>query len=436
MSLLPDIPRLYTALAEWLACILYIIVLPQRFERRVAVPVSLLFLVSMGAFLHLTGDVPLFLWMPCMVAVIFMMFLQFYICADISALDAGYLCARAFVLAEFTASVQWQVHCFLFNGSAEITLWALLVLVLVYALVFGFMYWYEIRRMPKGEAPGVQGSTLFSTVVMALAVFAVSNWSFTQNSENSMSIFYIRTLVDFAGVLILAVQQEQLREATLHSELLAMDGVLRRQYEQYRQSRENIHLLNRRYHDLKVQIAAIRAERDPGKQAAALDRMESGIKMYEAQNKTGNPVLDTVLTTKSLYCQQHGINFTCVADGHLLDAMSTRDICTIVGGALENANESVLTIDDEEKRLIRTAIYAQNGFVMLRFENYVEKDIPLGADGLPANNRHGGYDLKSIRVTAQKYGGSMTIHSEDNWFVLRVLLPLRTLHTNKSGVTQ
>ena len=35
-----------------------------------------------------------------------------------------------------------------------------------------------------------------------------------------------------------------------------MDNVLQRQYEQYRQSKENIRLINRRYHELKMQIAA------------------------------------------------------------------------------------------------------------------------------------------------------------------------------------
>ena len=98
-----------------------------------------------------------------------------------------------------------------------------------------------------------------------------------------------------------------------------MDNVLHRQYEQYKQSKENIRLINRRYHELKMQIAAIRAERDKVKQDAALAEMGGDIHRYEAENKTGNPVLDTLLTAKSMYCQQHGINLTCVADGTLLN---------------------------------------------------------------------------------------------------------------------
>ena len=126
------------------------------------------------------------------------------------------------------------------------------------------------------------------------------------------------------------------------------------------------------------------------KQNAAIAAMEQNIRQYEAENKTGNPVLDTLLTAKSLYCQQHHITMTCVADGHLLDFLETGEICTIVGTALDNATESVETEPDHEKRLIRVAVYAQNGFVMLRFENYCAQEVELGADGLPRRNTHGG----------------------------------------------
>ena len=162
-------------------------------------------------------------------------------------------------------------------------------------------------------------TAMLMAVVMAVTVFAVSNLSFVSGDEVTIVVFYIRTLVDFAGVLILSVQHEQLRETALHSELAALDNVLHRQYEQYKQSKENIRLINRRYHELKMQIAAIRAERDKVKQDAALAEMEGDIHRYEAENKTGNPVLDTLLTAKSMYCQQHGINLTCVADGTLLN---------------------------------------------------------------------------------------------------------------------
>lgn len=419
MTVLPDIPRLYTALAEWLACTLYVAALCPRTGRLPAVLRSGAWLVGLGAFLQLTGRVPLGWWIPCMAAAVAAMFLYLYT-SGIKALEAGYCCARAFLLAEFAASLEWQLHCLLWPQESSGAPRALVLLAAVYALVYGIMWRMEFQRLKQNQELGVTGRALASAAVMALAAFAVSNFTFAQQGEVTMSVFYIRTLVDLAGVLVLSVQQEQLRETRLHKELEAMDDVLRRQYEQYQQSKESIRLINRHCHDLKLQIAAIRAEQDPGKKAAALAEMETNIQMYEAQNKTGNPVLDTLLTAKSIFCQQHDINFTCVADGHLLDFMPTGDICTLVGTALDNATESVQTLADPEKRLIRAAIYAQHGFVMLRFENYCETPVPLDADGMPPH----GYGVRAVRATAEKYGGTVTAHCEDNWFILRVLVPI------------
>ena len=382
-------------------------------------------MAGLAVFMQLTGSVPLVLWLPCMVAAIGSMYLFLWRTCETSPLEAGYYCSRAFILAELTASVEWQLHCALWPQRSGRDLLAVLLLVIVYAALLTAVYWMEKRRSTQPARLHITPLGMLTAVIMAITVFAVSNLSFVNNSEATMSIRYIRTLVDLAGVLILTVQHEQLRESALHSELSAMDDVLRRQYEQYRQSKENIKLINRRYHELKVQIATIRAERDQAKQDAALAAMESDIRRYEAENKTGNPVLDTLLTAKSLYCQQHGINMTCVADGKLLDFLSTGEICTIVGTALDNATESVAAEPDPEKKLIRVAIYAQNGFVMLRFENYCAQPVELGPDGLPLRSAHGGYDLKSVRAAAEAYGGTLTLHWEDEWFTLRVLLPQR-----------
>ena len=65
---LPGIPRLYTALAEWLACVVCILNLPRRFSLRRTAGICAAALAVQGSFLQLTGDVPLFWWLPCMAA--------------------------------------------------------------------------------------------------------------------------------------------------------------------------------------------------------------------------------------------------------------------------------------------------------------------------------------------------------------------------------
>ena len=355
-----------------------------------------------------------------MAAAVGIQYLYLWVTRTISLLEAGYVCARAFVLAELAASAEWQLHCSLWPQRSGADGLSLLLLVVVYGGVFGCIWVLEHKhKSPKGHIV-ISGKAALVAVVMAAMVFAVSNLLFLGDREVDMSVYYIRTLVDICGVLILTVQHEQLREAALHSELAAMDEVLHRQYEQYKRSKEGIRLINSRYHELKMQIAAIRAERDQAKQDAALAEMESGIRQYEAENKTGNPVLDTLLTAKTMECQQENITITSVADGRMLGFLTIRELCTIVGVALDNAIAAVRAEPDPEKRLIKVAVYSQGGFAMLRFEHYTEAAPALDADGLPKQ----GSDLKSVRTTAQQHGGSMTMHWENNWCTLRILFPL------------
>lgn len=433
MTALPDIPRLYTALAECLAVLLVTPALAPRFSKAVTVGVTLLWAAGLSAFLGLTGNVPGGLWIPCMVTAIGFSYLYLWGVWSITLLEAGYHCARAFILAELAASVEWQLHCALWPARGPWEPLSLLLLALVYGTLFGIMCYLQHRRPQPAGHLQIGGSAALTAVMLALTAFAVSNLGFLPGSEINMSIFSIRTLVDFSGVLILSVQHEQLQENALHSELAAMDEVLHRQYEQYKRSKEGINLINSRYHELKVQIADIRAQRDRAKQDAALAKMENSILQYEAENKTGNPVLDILLTAKSMECQEKQIRMTSVADGHLLDHLSTREICTLVGTALDNAIESCAAEQDPEKRLIRTAVYAQNGFVLFRVENYCQKPVELGADGLPLRSAHGGYDLRSLRAAAQQHGGSMTVHWEDGWFTLRVLLPQAGIQQTEGG---
>ena len=304
---LPDIPRLYTALAECLAVLLFTPGLVARFSRRATAAITLVWAVVLSVFLGLTDNVPGPFWIPCMVTAIGLSYLYLWGTWSITLLEAGYHCARAFIVAEFAASIEWQFHCYLWPSRSPVHPLSLVLLGVVYGVVFGGMcYWLHRRPQPAGHLQ-IGGSAALTAVMLALTAFAVSNLGFLPGSDINMSIFSIRTLVDFSGVLILTVQHEQLRENALHSELAAMDEVLHRQYEQYKRSKEGINLINRRYHELKVQLARIREEQDQTKQNAAIAAMEQNIRQYEAENKTGNPVLDTLLTAKTMECQQENI---------------------------------------------------------------------------------------------------------------------------------
>ena len=357
-----------------------------------------------------------------------------WLCCDVGAIPAVYVTARAFLLAELAASLEWQIYYYcaetfhLWNRAA-----AAVFLILIYILFFGGICLIEIRRKePRSPLPD-RPYELIIPLAIALASFCVGNLSFViSDSPFSTTIVAdihtIRTLSDLAGVTALFAYHIQRSELHTRQELDSIQSILQNQYVQYRQSRESIDLINHKYHDLKHQIAYLRAETDPERRSAFLDEMEDEIRNYEAQNKTGNPVLDTILTGKSLYCARHKIALTCVADGSLLGFMNVVDLSSIFGNILDNAIEAELRIRDKSKRLIHLMVYNRKDLLFIQCENYCDAPPELEEDGLPKTTKddpdHHGYGLKSIRYTAGKYGGSMAVNVRDDWFELTVVIPL------------
>lgn len=203
-----------------------------------------------------------------------------------------------------------------------------------------------------------------------------------------------------------------------------LQKLLSMQYDNYRIHEESVRLVNQKYHDLKHQIALLRSEITSGEKLQYLDELEKDIRSYEARNKTGNNVLDTILTARSLQCQREGIVLTCTADGSALDFMNAMDISILFGNALDNAIESVSIIPEQEKRLIHLTVSRQKSFVRIHMENCYEGELKM-VDGMPVTKKQDtdfhGFGLKSIGTIVDKYGGSMTVRAENGWFELRVL---------------
>lgn len=427
-----DIPRTYTGIAEWMACMVYALALQPRIPRKRYIAASCAMLVAQCLFLELTGDVSIYLWLACMLAAAGMMLVLLLMLCDLDLPAAGYTCVRAFMLAEFAASLEWEIHCYFWPGD-DAAMWQRLgLLVMVYGGVFALMAVLERRGNPGRVRLVITRQELMTTAIIGVCAFAISNLSFyfkntPFSGQYASEINNIRTFADLCGVAMLYAYHLQREQNRAQKELGVMEVMLENQYAQYRMSRDSIDMINRKYHDLKHQIAALRAEPDAATRNQWLDEMEGDIQAYEAQNKTGNSVLDVLLTGKSLYCQKHGIGLTVVADGKQLGFMDMMDICSIFGNALDNAIECELKLPDKDKRMIHLTLATQKQFLLLQVENYCPEP-PVFRSGLPQTTKRDaqnhGLGVKSIQVTARKYGGTATVHMADDWFVLKVLIPI------------
>ena len=432
-EVLPDIPRIYTALAEWLACVMTLLVLKPRLTGWKRWSVCMGVLAVQVAFLELTGGLKGIGWLLCMLAASLLMCIFLFVCVDAPWKNAVYYASMAFMYAELAASLEWQLYCYssFFLGVSSRFL-GVRMLAAIYTAEFVFFFYMNKQMLADSGDMVISSRELWTMLVLVLAFFALSNAGFTNmplpfGGQYSAEIFNVRTLVDLGGVAIVYAFHLQGKDAKLRREYEAIQDILQNQYQQYEQSKRTLELINYKYHDLKHHIIALRAEEDGGKRNEYLDRMEDEIRTYEAQNKTGNKVLDTLLTTKQIYCQKSHISLTSVVDGTLFGFMDVMDICSIFGNALDNAIESVRQLADEEKRIIHVSAFSKKSFLIIRFENYFEGAIEFQQD-LPRTTKKAadfhGYGLKSLQYTVHKYKGEVDISTENNWFCLKILIPL------------
>ncbi|MBE5888553.1 MAG: sensor histidine kinase [Lachnospiraceae bacterium] len=243
------------------------------------------------------------------------------------------------------------------------------------------------------------------------------------NLLNAFPLF----LLQWISAIVLYLQNELFRKSSMKQELELVNLLLEKEHEQYRLSKENIAIINQKCHDLKHQIRAVRKvteeERDQ-----YLREVEESISIYESIVQTGNEVLDTILTEKSLYCRERGITISCVADGKLLQFINPMDLYSLFGNALDNSIEAVEQFEEEEKRQIDVLIHRQQNFLMVNIINPV-KDVLVMENEIPITTKRDrnlhGFGLRSMKYIVKKYDGFFNITQEDGCFSLKFLFPIR-----------
>lgn len=293
-------------------------------------------------------------------------------------------------------------------------------------VVLGLFYFVFVRRLQDNLSNLKSGKLLLS---LALALFAINvfsqRWqhSYVPAGNYDVVEIYGTVFLLIISILLLVVQFGFFEETSLREDKLVLDNALRSAKKQYELSKENIDVINRKCHDMRHQINALRTISDEGQRQALFRETEQAIEIYSEIAKTGNRALDVVLTEKGFLCQQREIDFTYMLSGGDFSFMDTADIYSLFGNALDNAIEAVSHCAEKEKRFISIRESRRDGFINLTFENYCDRTLKF-ENGLPVTTKedtvYHGFGTKSIRYIAEKYGGSAHMCQEENRFVLRL----------------
>ena len=216
---------------------------------------------------------------------------------------------------------------------------------------------------------------------------------------------------------LLYLQTELFKKSAMQKEMDALNLLYDRQRKQYQIARQNVQIINRKCHELKVQIADLRRMAPNAALQQSLNEAEAAARQYDASTQTGSEVLDVVLTEKSMLCEAHHISINNVADGTCLHFMDPADLYALFANALDHAIELTRKLPEPEKRMIDLLVCRRQGFAVLNIISAVPDDPDPGRETCD--------ELKIVKRIIQKYNGLLTTESNGGFFAIKAVFPVQ-----------
>ena len=168
-------------------------------------------------------------------------------------------------------------------------------------------------------------------------------------------------------------------------------------------------------HDIRNHIAVVKKLLQSGKLEEAVTYMEDLDDMAEKMSfpcSTNNPVVDILVGNKLGIAKSMGIDVDCSLLLPYPCDIRDIDICIVLSNALDNAIHAVKNLGTGIEKYIRVSGRIQGDFLMMEIQNsFHGKSVFKKGTG-----------LSNVKKVAEKYGGAMSIETQENVFVLHVLL--------------
>lgn len=224
-------------------------------------------------------------------------------------------------------------------------------------------------------------------------------------------------------MIVLLLTSRTIEQRELKQEVEYLQYTVRQSQRQYEISKDTIDLINIKCHDIRYKLGTLAAQSGQI-QLDAMEDLRQSIAIYDAKIETGNQLLNVLLTEKSLYCEQNGIQLSCMADGEKLNFMDGSDLYCLFGNVIDNALEAVKAIAEQERRVINLVVKTRGDMLIIQEENYFDGSLTF-RDGLPMTTKedtgYHGFGMRSIRMIVHKYEGELTTYTNGDVFHLNIL---------------
>ena len=313
-------------------------------------------------------------------------------------------------------------------GTEQFNAWTtILLLVFQWGCVLAAYFLLELNEIRKIEW------SRWPIVIIPIFVELFFKWSLISPGQEYAErpfdlIFY--SLCATVGLLFLVILFERNIASQEKRNALQMEQIrLRYEMQNAKRAMQTNTDIRRLYHDMKNHLLALQTMVGKGEEASNyLTELCSQMSDYEANVHTGNSVADALLSEKIERTRLDGITFNICADFSALNHISSVDMVTILGNAVDNAVEALQQLPEGQERIvyIKSAQYANMTVVSIsnQFTGNLKMQNGILQTGKTDAEMHG-IGLNSIQKAVKRYGGNVetNVDREDCWFRLRIMIP-------------
>ncbi len=296
---------------------------------------------------------------------------------------------------------------------------------LVFAFaVLGIVYFLLSKKLKDISSIELTDKSIFVISAAAfLIVLVLNSFANIYAADTAATAVFVKLLLALCCIFVLIIYVNKVEAASAKHELDIITKLNDREYRYYNKLKENMDLIDIKCHDIKHYIAAAGSGT-----AIDLSELSKQVNIYDDTIKTGNEILDTLLSERSLYCAEHKISLAVMANASALGFIGKADMCALFGNIIENAIEAADKVTDKEKRTVSLNIRPIAGQISVCAENYFNEEL-LIKDGMPVSQKQRkgfhGFGLKSIKYITEKYGGFFSYKAEGDLFRLSILFPAK-----------
>ena len=212
-------------------------------------------------------------------------------------------------------------------------------------------------------------------------------------------------------------------------EIARLEELAANRYESVVTRQEDREELQRFLHDIRNQLLCAEAMDDKAARQTHLESLASKIGDLQSTRFTGNAALDALLNQKRSEAKRSSVDFSITPLAIPSAFMTSADICSLFGNAIDNAIECCLREPPSGPRFVDLRMAQVGSYLSVVVVNPCSTAPRPCKGGFASAKRAGkreGVGIASMKHVAKKYDGVVRFSFEDSRFSTTMLVPWRS----------